>query len=88
MTDENPTVPNQKSFPLRLTDPVIEEGVWPCLEDRLERHKEIENLSPVIQNAQAPLVFAIDAPWGGGNDFTGHPKILDKYSKINYNPHP
>ncbi len=66
MTDEKPTASSPKSIPLRLSDPVIEEGVWPCSEDRLERQKEIENLSPVLLNAQAPLVFAIDAPWGAG----------------------
>ncbi|MFT7157626.1 MAG: hypothetical protein ACI8Q1_002648 [Parvicella sp.] len=66
MTDETPTAAKIKSFPLRLTDPLITKGVWPCPEDRLGRAKEIENLSPVLLNVQAPLVFAIDAPWGGG----------------------
>src|SRR5690606_6499949 len=42
------------------------EGEWPCDADLLGRQSEIENLSPVLINAQAPLVFAIDAPWGGG----------------------
>ncbi|MCW8884895.1 MAG: KAP family NTPase [Motiliproteus sp.] len=66
MNTEVTTQPNPQSIPLRLTEPQFEKGVWPCPEDRLERHKEIENLSPVLLNAQAPLVFAIDAPWGGG----------------------
>lgn len=39
---------------------------WPCSEDLLERHSEIENISPVLLNARAPLVFGVDAPWGGG----------------------
>ncbi|MFC6979194.1 KAP family P-loop NTPase fold protein [Microbulbifer taiwanensis] len=32
----------------------------------MERRAEIENLTPVLLNAQAPLVLALEAPWGGG----------------------
>lgn len=39
---------------------------WPCPNDILKRHEEIENLSPVLLHAQSPLVMAIDAPWGAG----------------------
>lgn len=67
MLEENIAI-NPKAAPvfLRVLEPTIEEGIWPCSEDLLGRHKEIENISPVLLNAQAPLVFAIDAPWGGG----------------------
>lgn len=56
----------QKSIQLRIKEPQFESGIWPCPQDLLGRHAEIENLSPVLLNAQSPLVFAIDAPWGGG----------------------
>ena len=35
-------------------------------EDCLERHVEIKNLSPVLLNAEGPLVMGVDSPWGGG----------------------
>lgn len=44
----------------------IEHDLWPCPEDKLGRTKEIENLSQLLMNAQAPLVFAVEASWGGG----------------------
>ncbi len=66
MIDEPQTISEVQTISLRVSDPQIGEDDWPCPEDLLERHKEIENLSPVLLNAQAPLVFAIDAPWGGG----------------------
>lgn len=54
------------SVPLRIRPPSFAEGEWPCVADKLGRSREIENLTPVLLNAEAPLVFAIDAPWGGG----------------------
>lgn len=63
----DPTMPSgQKSIELRFKYLNCEAGVWPCSDDLLGRHIEIENLSPVVLNAEAPLVLAIDAPWGGG----------------------
>ncbi|XAG82177.1 KAP family NTPase [bacterium 19NY03SH02] len=52
--------------PLRFKPLSFAEGEWPCVADKLGRSREIENLTPVLLNAEAPLVFAIDAPWGGG----------------------
>ena len=66
MAEETVTEPDIQSIPVRLSELEINEGAWPCPADKLERHKEIENLSPVLLNAEAPLVFALDAPWGGG----------------------
>lgn len=66
MTDETIAKSQTTIIPLRLAEPIIGKGVWPCPDDKLGRDKEIENLSPVLLNAQAPLVFALDAPWGGG----------------------
>jgi hypothetical protein len=66
MTDEALTAPEPQPFPLRVAELNIGAGSWPCPEDKLGRDKEIENLSPVLLNAKAPLVFALDAPWGGG----------------------
>ena len=66
MTDATLTAPESQSFPLRVAELNIGTGSWPCPEDKLGRDKEIENLSPVLLNAEAPLVFALDAPWGGG----------------------
>ncbi|MDT3337594.1 P-loop NTPase fold protein, partial [Shewanella sp. SP1S1-7] len=55
----------KKLMPLRINPPNVH-GEWPCAADKLDRSREIENLTPVLLNAEAPLVFAIDAPWGGG----------------------
>jgi len=61
------TIPaERKSIQLRISELQFESGTWPCAQDLLGRHTEIENLSPVLLNAQSPLVFAVDAPWGGG----------------------
>ncbi len=38
----------------------------PFLYDRLNRKGEIENLSCLLLNSEAPLVLAIDAAWGSG----------------------
>ena len=61
------TIPaERKSIQLRIEELQFDPGTWPCPQDLLGRHAEIENLSPVLLNAQSPLVFAVDAPWGGG----------------------
>ena len=54
------------AVPIRLSDLNLDDDEWPCKGDLLGRLKEIENLSPVLLNAEAPLVFAVDAPWGSG----------------------
>lgn len=56
----------RKAIQLRLKELELDHDIWPCPQDLLGRHTEIENLSPVLLNAQSPLVFAVDAPWGGG----------------------
>ncbi|MBW3845073.1 KAP family P-loop NTPase fold protein [Aeromonas hydrophila] len=61
-TDKRPNT----TIPLRFSQLSIGGGDWPCAADKLGRSQEIENLTPVLLNAEAPLVFAIDAPWGGG----------------------
>lgn len=66
MTAENISSTQHRTLALRFPEVNIQGNAWPCPEDLLDRHKEIENLSPVLLNAQAPLVFAIDAPWGAG----------------------
>lgn len=66
MNTQDETETMDTCISLRATGVTIQDGVWPCSTDFLERHKEIENLSPVLLNVDAPLVFAIDAPWGGG----------------------
>ncbi|WP_095128633.1 P-loop NTPase fold protein [Pseudomonas sp. Irchel s3h14] len=61
------TIPaERKSIQLRIKELQFDSGTWPCPQDLLGRHAEIENLSPVLLSAQSPLVFAVDAPWGGG----------------------
>ncbi|MFL1809313.1 P-loop NTPase fold protein [Plesiomonas shigelloides] len=52
--------------PLRFKPLSFAEDKWPNAADKLGRSREIENLTPVLLNAEAPLVLAIDAPWGGG----------------------
>ena len=44
----------------------IKEDEWPVEADHFNRQKEIENLTPILLNAEAPLVFAMDAQWGKG----------------------
>ncbi len=66
MPNSTTTPANPSALPLRLREPLFTPGEWPCPEDRLRRKQEIENLTPVLLNAEAPLVFAIDAPWGDG----------------------
>jgi len=38
----------------------------PFLNDKLNRQSEIENLSNLLINSEAPLVLAVDAAWGSG----------------------
>lgn len=66
MTTNATTPSERKSIQLRFKSLQFDTNAWPCPQDLLGRHAEIENLSPVLLNAQSPLVFAIDAPWGGG----------------------
>lgn len=66
MTTDASTPAQRKSIQLRFKGVQFDTSVWPCSEDLLKRQVEIENLSQVLLNAQSPLVFAIDAPWGGG----------------------
>lgn len=53
-------------FSARYKEILIEGNQWPSGEDKLSRQKEIENLTPLLVNAQAPLVICLDAPWGAG----------------------
>jgi KAP family P-loop domain len=39
------------------------------LVDLLERSNEIKNITPIILNVDAPLVVAIDSPWGTGKTY-------------------
>lgn len=64
MTTDATTPSERKSIQLRFKSLQFDTNAWPCPQDLLGRHAEIENLSPVLLNAQSPLVFAIDAPWG------------------------
>ncbi|MBX8535852.1 KAP family NTPase [Pseudomonas cichorii] len=66
MTTDDPTPPERQPIQLRFKNLQFDPNTWPCPQDMLCRHVEIENLSPVLLNAQSPLVFAVDAPWGGG----------------------
>lgn len=54
------------SFSLRYREIGVDDSEWPCVEDKLSRRKEIENLTPLLINAEAPLVLCLDAPWGAG----------------------
>ncbi len=38
----------------------------PFANDKLDRHSEIENLTPIVLNVDAPLVMTINAAWGTG----------------------
>lgn len=66
MADEGGTQQATNPISLRPQGPTFEEGSWPNPSDLLNRREEIENLTPVLLNAESPLVFALDAPWGGG----------------------
>ncbi len=84
MNPDDTSSPSPQLMQLRVKELQFLEGEWPCASDRLARHTEIENLSPVLLHAQAPLVFAIDASWGGGK--TTFIRLwrhyLDKESKV------
>lgn len=66
MSTEEETQEDYSQISLRSKELEFKDGTWPCPEDLLKRNEEIENLSPVILNAKAPLVLALDAQWGGG----------------------
>ena len=66
MTEDSTETVVHQQLPIRIQGIQIEDGVWPCPADILERHIEIENLTPVLMNAQSPVVLGLDAPWGGG----------------------
>jgi hypothetical protein len=57
----------------------------PFLNDKLNRQKEIENLSNLLLNSEAPLVLAIDAPWGSGK--TTFQKMWKAYLSKEYGSH-
>ncbi|GAB2518616.1 KAP family P-loop NTPase fold protein [Microbulbifer agarilyticus] len=57
---------SRQEIELRLPSFSVGEGVWPIPNDKLGRTSEIENLTSVLLAAKAPLVFGIEAPWGGG----------------------
>ncbi|HHP5492804.1 KAP family NTPase [Aeromonas veronii] len=75
----NSDMKSNTTIPLRFGQLSIAGGDWPCAADKLGRSEEIENLTPVLLNAEAPLVFAIDAPWGGGK--TTFIKLWQHYLK-------
>ncbi|MFK4136014.1 P-loop NTPase fold protein [Pseudomonas luteola] len=79
MSVSEPRKEFSNSIQIRAKELSLDDEDWPCSEDRLERHREIENISPVLLNAQAPLVFAVDAPWGGGK--TTFFRLWQKYLK-------
>lgn len=55
-----------ESIQLRCQPLDLTSDQWPVPGDVLKRAEEIENLSAIVTGTQGPLVFAIDAPWGGG----------------------
>lgn len=62
---------------LKIND--IEIKDYDQFDDLLGRKNEIENLTPIILNAAAPLVLTIDAPWGAGK--TTFVKLWQSYLK-------
>jgi hypothetical protein len=56
----------REKISLRYKDLCGEQTAWPNPADLLNRAPEVENLSSIVTSTQGPLVFAIDAPWGGG----------------------
>ncbi|MCO7055334.1 KAP family P-loop NTPase fold protein [Pseudomonas juntendi] len=63
---ENASSDAKRKFSARCKEIPIEGNQWPCSEDKLSRRTEIENLTPLLIDAQAPLVICLDAPWGAG----------------------
>lgn len=63
---EHTTKTANRKFFARYKEPFFESNEWPSSEDKLSRQKEIENLTPLLINAQAPLVICLDGPWGAG----------------------
>lgn len=80
MSIENNNQSARKLIPVRFRNLEFDADKWPCPQDLLSRHTEIENLSPVLLNAQSPLVFAIDAPWGAGK--TTFLRLWQHYLKL------
>jgi hypothetical protein len=77
MSSEEEKLQKPNFIALRCPEVDHSDKKWPSSHDLLGRDKEIENLSPVLLNVQAPLVFAIDAPWGAGK--TNFIKLLQQY---------
>ncbi|WP_445356662.1 P-loop NTPase fold protein [Microbulbifer sp. ANSA002] len=67
------------SFPFRIKELDIANENWRPDSDRLKRCEEIENLTPILESVEAPLVLAIDSPWGGGK--TTFIDLWQKYLK-------
>ncbi|MFA0812007.1 KAP family P-loop NTPase fold protein [Microbulbifer epialgicus] len=67
------------SFPFRIKELDIANEEWRPDSDRLKRCEEVENLTPLLETVEAPLVFAIDSPWGGGK--TTFIELWQKYLK-------
>ena len=63
---ENASSDAKHKFSARYKEILIEGDQWPSSEDKLSRQNEIENLTPLLIHAQAPLVICLDAPWGAG----------------------
>ena len=53
------------SFSIKTKDILIDPQS-PFDNDLLDREEEIKNLTNIIQNVEAPLVLAVNAPWGTG----------------------
>ncbi|WP_226646333.1 P-loop NTPase fold protein [Microbulbifer variabilis] len=67
------------NVPFRIKEIDTSKEAWPPLSDRLRRCDEVENLTPLLETVEAPLVFAIDSPWGGGK--TTFIELWQKYLK-------
>jgi|SaaInlStandDraft_3_1057020.scaffolds.fasta_scaffold07691_2 hypothetical protein len=81
MSPEEEKLQKPDLIQLRCPEVNHNDNCWPSTQDLLGRDKEIENLSPVLLNVQAPLVFAIDAPWGAGK--TTFIKLWQQYLEHN-----
>lgn len=57
---------NSAKIELKLPKLEFNDNEWPNPEDKLNRQPEIENLSHILLNAQSPMVFGLEAPWGDG----------------------
>ncbi len=79
MTDVNDEVATRQPFSVRVEKELDGNKNWPHPGDLLDRYVEIQNLSPMLLNAETPLVFSIDATWGGGK--TTFIKLWQSYLK-------